>query len=88
MEEREPSPDVLSRREREVVALLSRGLRVRAVAETLCLAPRTIDATRQSAYDKLGIHDRVRLALWAHRHGLDTEPPVIRKPSLPKPDGG
>ena len=87
MEEGEPSPDVLSRRERQVVGLLSRGLRVREVAETLCLAPKTIDDMRQSAYDKLGIHNRVRLALWAHRRGLDTEPEVIGKPSRAKPDG-
>ncbi len=87
MKKREPSPEVLSPRERQVVALLSRGLRLREVAKTLCLAPPTIDTIRQSVYDKLGIHDRVRLALWARRHGLDTEPPVIRNPSLPKPDG-
>ena len=83
-----PSPDVLSLREREVVALLSCGLRVRDVAERLGVGPKTIDTHRQSAYDKLGIHDRVHLVLWAHRYGLDPEPPVIRKPSLPKPDAG
>ena len=78
---------MLSPRERQVVALLSHGLRLREVAKTLCLSPRTIDTIRQSVYDKLGIHDRVRLSIWAHRHGLDTEPPVIGKPSLPRPDG-
>ena len=76
MEGIEQSPDVLSRRERQVVVLLGRGMRVREVAEALCLSPRTIDTTRQSAYDKLGIHDRVHLALWAQRHGLDPEAPA------------
>ena len=88
MKERDPSPGVLTRRERQVVGLLSRGLRGREVAEALCLAPKTIDVIRQSAYDKLGIHDRVRLALWAHRHGLHTESPVIREPSRPKAKRG
>ena len=86
MEEPEPSPNVLSRRERQVVALLSSGLRMREVAGMLCLATQTIDNTRQSAYDKLGIHNRVRLSLWAHRNGLDSDSPVIRKPSRAKPD--
>ena len=86
MEIHEPSPDVLSPRERQVVALLSGGLRMREVAENLCLARNTIDNTRQSAYNKLGIHDRVRLALWAQRHGIDSKAPVLHKPSPPEPD--
>ncbi len=86
METHEPSPDVLSRRERQVVALLSGGLRLREVAEMLCLARQTIDNTRQSAYNKLGIHDRVQLSLWANRHGLHSQSPVIRKPSPANPD--
>ena len=88
MEVYDASPEVLSRRERQVVALMSSGLRMREVAEMLCLATRTIDSTRQSAYDKLGIHDRVRLSLWAHRHGLDIESPVMRKPPLARSDDG
>lgn len=73
MKTREPSPDVLSRRERQVVRLLGRGLR--QVAEALGVEPKTIDTFRQSAYDKLGVHDRVHLALWAQRHRLGTKPP-------------
>ncbi len=79
MEERDPSPELLSPRERQVVGLLGRGLRVREVAAPLYLSPKTIDVIRQSAYDKLGIHNRVRLALWAHRHGLDNETPDNRE---------
>jgi len=67
---------VLCPRERQVVALLARGLRLRNVAEILGLSPKTVDAARQSAYDKLGIHDRVILALWAHRHGMGASAPV------------
>ncbi len=86
MNESEPSPDLLSRRERQVVALISIGLRMREVAEILSLATQTVDNMRQSAYNKLGIHDRVRLSLWAHRNGLHTQSPVMRKTSLAQSD--
>jgi len=72
----DPSPDVLCRRERQVVALLAGGLRVRDVAEIMCISPKTVDACRQSAYDRLGIHNRVHLALWANRHGIGFDTPV------------
>lgn len=64
------SPTVLSPRERQVVALLAAGCRVREAAKRLYVSPKTVDSLRQSAYDKLGIHDRLVLALWAHRQGL------------------
>jgi len=72
----DPSPEVLCPRERQVVALLARGLRLRNVAGILGLSPKTVDAARQSAYDKLGIHDRVILALWANRHEIGFCTPV------------
>ena len=71
--------------ERQVVVLLARGLRLRNVAEILSLSPKTVDAARQSAYDKLGIHDRVILALWAHRHGIDVATPLDRGAARKKP---
>ena len=81
----DPSPDLLNRRERQVVALMSWGLRLNDIAETLCLSRKTIDHFRQSAYDKLGIHDRVILALWGHRQGIDVATPLDRGAARNKP---
>ncbi len=61
------------------------GLRLDDIAETLCLAGKTVDHIRQSAYDKLGIHDRVILALWAHRHGIDVATPLDRGAARKQP---
>jgi DNA-binding NarL/FixJ family response regulator len=81
MDVSEPSPLVLSRRERQVVALIAHGLPLCDIADLLCLARKTIDGVRQSAYDKLGIHDRVTLCRWAIQHGVDISTPLRPEPS-------
>ncbi len=64
---------MLTRRERQVVALLSRGVRLPEVAKRLGLKSETVDYTRQRAFAKLRIHKRLHLLRWARRHGFDTE---------------
>ncbi len=70
------SPAVLYPRQRQVVAMLAPGLHLSQVAEMLHIAPKTVDSARQSAYKKLGIHDRVVLARWAIHHGVDVRTPL------------
>jgi len=60
----------LSRREREVLELLGKGLRNRAIAETLFLSEKTVKNHITSILHKLQINDRTEAALLAQKHGL------------------
>ncbi len=51
----------LTRREREVFALLLQGRKQREIAESLSVRPTTVSFHIQSLYRKLGIHDRAQL---------------------------
>ncbi len=51
----------LTRREREVFALLLQGRKQREIAEQLSVRPTTVSFHIQSLYRKLGIHDRAQL---------------------------
>ena len=70
--EREPvAPAVdLSKREREVLGLLARGLTNRRIAEALFLAPGTVRNLVSAIYEKLDIDGRSEAILSAWRHGL------------------
>ncbi len=69
-------PMVLSRRQRQIAALTAHGLRGRSIAELLGLKYKTVENTLRSVYQKLGLHDRVRLARWAIKHHVDTRTPL------------
>lgn len=59
------SADVLTKREREVLALLGEGLPSRAIAERLYLAPKTVEHHVRSVLSKLGLERRAEAAaLW------------------------
>ncbi|MFN5946750.1 MAG: LuxR C-terminal-related transcriptional regulator [Phycisphaerae bacterium] len=62
--------DVLSDRELEVLALLGQGLSVREIAKLLHRSEHTIVSHRKAVGAKLGLDDRVKLALVARRAGL------------------
>ena len=53
--------DALSRREREIVALVARGLTTRQIAERLSITPKTVDTHRLHVYRKLQVHNRAQL---------------------------
>jgi non-specific serine/threonine protein kinase len=57
----------LTRREREVVALVARGLTNRQVADRLLVAPRTIETHLEHVFAKLGVQTRAEVAAWAAR---------------------
>jgi len=63
----------LSRREHEVLCLISEGLTKKRIAEHLGLSVKTVDNHATSLMNKLDIHDRVGLARFAFREGL-TQP--------------
>lgn len=60
----------LTAREREVAALVSRGLTNREIATTLVISERTADAHVQNILNKLGFGSRAQIAAWAVEHGL------------------
>jgi DNA-binding NarL/FixJ family response regulator len=68
------SPDELTTREREVLALLAEGLSNTEITEWLVLSPKTVRNHISSIYLKLDVPDRARAIVLARRHGLGTLP--------------
>ena len=60
----------LTRREREVAALVAQGLTDRQIAEALVLAEGTVGVHLTNIFTKLDLHARAQLAVWAAEHGL------------------
>jgi len=60
----------LSGREREIVSLIGEGLRNDQVAVRLGIAEKTVRNQLSSLFDKLGVNDRLGLAVYAFEHGL------------------
>ncbi|MFF3771529.1 response regulator [Streptomyces sp. NPDC002232] len=68
-----PSPDGLTARESEVLALMARGLSNREIGATLFLSNNTVKTHINRIFAKTGCRDRVAAAHYARRHGL-TDP--------------
>jgi DNA-binding NarL/FixJ family response regulator len=63
----------LTRRQREVVGLITEGLSNRQIAERLTLSIRTVERHTENIYDRLGCSGKVGRAIataYAIRHGL------------------
>ncbi len=60
----------LTRREREVLRLLSTGANTRIAAERLGVSPATIRNHVQNLLGKLGVHSRLQAVAYATAHGL------------------
>lgn len=63
----------LTRREREIAALIARGLTNRQIADELVLSVRTVERHVENLYDKLGVSGRAAraaVAAFAAREGL------------------
>lgn len=60
----------LSRRERELLPLLARGMTLRDAAAMMEISYKTADSYRSSLLRKLGVRDRVELARYAIREQL------------------
>jgi non-specific serine/threonine protein kinase len=67
---RAASPDLLSQREREVVALLARGYTNRQIAGELVISARTADGHVAHILAKLGLSTRAQAAVWAVENQL------------------
>jgi non-specific serine/threonine protein kinase len=61
---RAKSPTMLTSREREVAALVARGLTNRVIADELGIAPATAALHVEHVRGKLGFHSRAEIAAW------------------------
>jgi len=66
----DPDLDALTGREREVLALVARGLPNKLIARELSISEKTVKAHVSSILGKLGLTDRTQAALYAVRAGL------------------
>jgi len=66
----DPRSTPLTQREREIAALIGRGLTSREIAQRLVIGKGTVDAHADHIRDKLDLHSRAEIAAWAVRHGL------------------
>jgi DNA-binding NarL/FixJ family response regulator len=67
----------LTKREREIVALVGEGLRNTAIAERLFISEATVRNHLTSVLSKLGLADRFELAVYAFRHELVERPEAV-----------
>jgi len=61
---------VLTRRELELLRLLTLGLNTVAAAERLHVSPATIRNHVQNIFGKLGVHSRLEAVAYANKHRL------------------
>jgi non-specific serine/threonine protein kinase len=64
----------LTRREREVVTLIARGLTNAQIATVLIISERTVDTHAEHIRAKLDVRSRAEIAAWAARHNLTELP--------------
>jgi len=64
------SADVLSKREKEIAALLACGKSNKEIANFLFISVRTVETHRKTIFRKLEIHSLAPLVLYAVRHEL------------------
>ncbi len=64
------SPEVLTVREHEVLALIAQGLSNTEISQRLVLSPKTVRNHISNIYLKLGVPDRARAIVHARQHGL------------------
>jgi two-component system, NarL family, nitrate/nitrite response regulator NarL len=76
---RERNP--LSTREREIVSLVAQGYKNKEMAEKMFISEQTVKNHLHNIFDKLGVSDRLELALYAIHRGLhlNGDPAPVRK---------
>jgi len=61
---------LLSDREKEIVQLVAQGFRNREIGEKLFISEQTVKNHLHNIFDKLGVSDRLELALYAIHHRI------------------
>jgi non-specific serine/threonine protein kinase len=65
---------LLSRREREVAAMVASGMTNKQIAQRLFIAERTAEGHVERIRNKLGVRSRTEVATWAVEHGVGPRP--------------
>jgi len=63
----------LTKREREILDLIGKGLNNQQIADQLFISPRTVETHRTNIMQKLNIHDAPNLVRYALEHGYGKE---------------
>ncbi len=66
----EINPDILTSREKEILALVASGTMNRHIAEQLVITENTVKNHIKNVLEKLHLDNRVQLAAYAMRHGI------------------
>jgi DNA-binding NarL/FixJ family response regulator len=66
--------NMLTEREREIIALLAEGLRNKQIGERLYISEITVRHHLTSIFNKLAVSDRVELLIYAYRNGIVAAP--------------
>ena len=61
---------LVSRREHEIIQLVTQGLKNKEIAERFLISEQTVKNHLHNIFDKLGVSDRLGLALYAIHNGL------------------
>jgi DNA-binding NarL/FixJ family response regulator len=69
-EEAKKIAEVLSKRETEIVKMVAAGLRNKEIAVKLSIGEGTVKTHLHTIYEKLGVHGRVELTMYAYERGL------------------
>jgi two-component system response regulator DegU len=69
-EEAKKIVEVLSKRETEIVKMVTAGLRNKEIALKLSIGEGTVKTHLHTIYEKLGVHGRVELAMYALERGI------------------
>ena len=64
------TPQALTQRERQIVAMIAHGHTNARIAEALFIAPGTVKNHAATIQRKLGVRNRVAIAVWAYESGL------------------
>lgn len=68
--EKDSQPIILNEREREFLRWTCSELAYKDIAEKMHVSPRTVDDYRQSLFNKLKVHSRVGLVMYAIKNGI------------------
>jgi DNA-binding NarL/FixJ family response regulator len=60
----------LSQREREIIVLIAQGYKNKEIAEKMFITEQTVKNHLHNVFDKLGVSDRLELALYAIHNSL------------------
>lgn len=62
--------DSLTRREKEVIQMIGKGLKNKNIAENLFISEATVRHHLSSIYEKLDVEDRLNLVIYAYQQGI------------------